>query len=60
MSVAAHELRRLRQERRLLQDVVAVARRCDGHLPLGVLDAVLSGSSAVRPLLPAPRAGGSS
>jgi hypothetical protein len=43
----------LLHERRLLRDVVAVARRCEHCVPLPVLDAVLRGTSAVRPVVPA-------
>lgn len=52
MPVEARERRRLLHERRLLRNVVALARRCPGPLPLPLLDAVLRHRRPVRPLLP--------
>lgn len=42
-------------EQRLLRDVVRLTRRCDGPAPRGLLDAVLAGTSAVRPVVPVQR-----
>ncbi len=57
MRVIARELHELVVEQRLLRDVVRLARRCDGSPPSRVLDAVLAGTSAVRPELPQQRDG---
>ena len=48
------DLPEMAREQRLLRDLVAVVRRCDGPLPQPVLDAVLTGRCAVRPLLRTP------
>lgn len=48
------DLPEMAREQRLLRDLVAVARRCDGRLPQLVLDAVLTGTCAVRPLVRPP------
>lgn len=42
-------------EQHLLRAVVALVRRCDGPAPTSVLDAVLSGTAGVRPVLPRQR-----
>jgi hypothetical protein len=55
MKVERRELSELVAEQRLLRDVVRLTRRCDGPAPRGLLDAVLAGTSAVRPVLPAQR-----
>lgn len=49
MPFAAADLQELRSERRLLRDVLALARRCDGDAPAPLLDAALAGTGAVRP-----------
>ena len=51
----ARELHELVTERRLLRDLVRLGRRCDGPAPRRLLDAVLAGTSAVRPVLPVQR-----
>lgn len=55
MRVLGTELHELVSEQRLLRDVLRLARRCEGRLPLPLLDAVLAGTSAVRPVLPHQR-----
>lgn len=55
MAVTAQDRHELLRERRLLQDVLALVRRCDGCPPVALLDAVLGGSSPVRPVLPPRR-----
>jgi len=55
MRVIGSELQELVWEQRLLRDVVRLARRCDGPVPTPLLDAVLAGTSAVRPVLPRQR-----
>ena len=55
MKVDGRELHELVVEQRLLRDVVRLTRRCDGPVPGGALDAVLDGTSAVRPVLPVQR-----
>jgi hypothetical protein len=56
--VQVQDVRELAREQRLLRDLVAVVRRADGRLPEPVLDAVLAGTCAVRPVLPPrPRSG---
>ena len=55
MRVDARELHELVAEQRLLRDVVRLTRRCDGPAPRSLLDAVLAGTSAVRPRLPLQR-----
>lgn len=55
MRVVGHELHELVAEQRLLRDVLRLARRCDDSAPSPLLDAVLAGTSAVRPLLPRQR-----
>lgn len=52
MAATAGERHELLQERRLLQDILALIRRCHACPPVPLLDAVLSGTSAVRPALP--------
>lgn len=51
----ARELHELVVERRLLRDLVRLSRRCEGPAPRRLLDAVLAGTSAVRPVLPLQR-----
>lgn len=51
----ARELHDLVVERRLLRDLVRLSRRCEGPAPRRLLDAVLAGTSAVRPVLPLQR-----
>lgn len=53
MKVDGRELHELVVEQRLLRDVLRLTRRCDGPAPRRTLDAVLAGTSAVRPVLPA-------
>ena len=55
MRVVGRDLQDLVSEQRLLRDVLRLVRRCDGAAPVPVLDAVLAGTSAVRPLLPRQR-----
>lgn len=55
MKVDGRELHELVVEQRLLRDVLRLTRRCDGPAPRRTLDAVLAGTSAVRPVLPAQR-----
>jgi hypothetical protein len=55
MKVDGRGLRELVTEQRLLRDVLRLTRRCDGAAPRGLLDAVLAGTSAVRPVLPVQR-----
>lgn len=55
MRWAADERHSLLRERRLLLDVVALARRCDGRPPVPLLDAVLNGRGTLRPVLPTQR-----
>jgi hypothetical protein len=55
MRVVGRELHELVAEQRLLRDVLRLARRCDGSAPPPLLDAVLEGTSAVRPVLPQQR-----
>ena len=55
MKVVGRELQELVIEQRLLRDVLRLARRCDGSAPPPLLDAVLAGTSAVRPVLPRQR-----
>jgi hypothetical protein len=55
MKLDARELHELVAEQRLLRDVLRLTRRCDGPAPRGPLDAVLAGTSAVRPVLPQQR-----
>ena len=52
MPISAGERHELLRERRLLQDILALIRRFDACPPVPLLDAVLSGTSAVRPVLP--------
>ncbi len=52
MPISAGERHEWLRERRLLQDILALIRRCDACPPVPLLDAVLSGTSAVRPVLP--------
>ena len=52
MKVHGRERFELIAEQRLLRDVVRLTRRCDGPAPRGLVDAVLAGTSAVRPVLP--------
>ncbi len=52
MPISAGERHELLRQRRLLQDILALIRRCDACPPVPLLDAVLSGTSAVRPVLP--------
>jgi hypothetical protein len=55
MRVDGRELHELVTERRLLRDVLRLTRRCDGRPPSRLLDAVLAGTSAVRPVVPVQR-----
>ena len=55
MRVDARALVELVAEQRLLREVVRLSRRCEGPAPRALLDAVLSGTSAVRPALPVQR-----
>ena len=55
MRVVGQELQELVCEQRLLLDVLRLVRRCDGSAPAPLLDAVLAGTSAVRPVLPRQR-----
>ena len=55
MKVDGREIRELVTEQRLLRDVVRLTRRCDGPAPRPLVDAVLAGTSAVRPVLPVQR-----
>ena len=55
MKVEARELHEMLLEQRLLRDLVRLTRRCDGPAPRSLLDEVLAGTSAVRPVLPAQR-----
>ena len=55
MKVDGRELRELVTEQRLLREVVRLTRRCDGAAPRELLDEVLSGRGAVRPVLPVQR-----
>lgn len=55
MKVDGRELHQLVAEQRLLRDVVRLTRRCEGPAPRCLVDAVLAGTSAVRPALPAQR-----
>ncbi len=52
MPISAGERHELLRERRLLQDILALIRRFDACPPVPLLDAVLSGISTVRPVLP--------
>ena len=55
MKVDGRERSQLVAEQRLLRDVLRLTRRCDGPAPRALLDSVLAGTSAVRPVLPAQR-----
>lgn len=55
MALLDQDLREILEERRLLERVAALARRCDGCPSTGALDAVLSGAGDLRPLVPAQR-----
>jgi hypothetical protein len=55
MRVDAQALHELVAEQRLLRDVVRLTRRCEGPAPRVLVDAVLAGTSAVRPVLPRQR-----
>jgi hypothetical protein len=55
MRVDGRELHELVAEQRLLREVVRLSRRCDGPPPRALLDAVLTGRGAVRPVLPVQR-----
>ncbi len=55
MKVDGRELHEMVAEQRLLRDVVRLTRRCDGPAPRALLDEVLAGTSAVRPVLPVQR-----
>ena len=57
MRLAGQDAREMAHEQRLLREVVGLARRCEGRPPSGTLDAVLAGTSGVRPSLPRQRAG---
>lgn len=52
-ALAAGERHTLLWERRLLLDVLALVRRCDGRPPVPLLDAVLNGTGAAPAVLPA-------
>ncbi len=43
------------RERRLLWNLLALVRRCEGRPQQELLDAVLAGTGAVRPALPGQR-----
>lgn len=55
MRVVGRDLQDLVREQRLLREALRLVRRCDGAAPASVLDAVLAGRSAVRPLPPRQR-----
>jgi hypothetical protein len=55
MRVDARALVELVAEQRLLREVMRLSRRCEGPAPRALLDAVLAGTSAVRPTLPVQR-----
>ena len=55
MRVVGRQLQELVQEQRLLRDVVRLVRRCDATAAGPLLDAVLAGTSPVRPALPRQR-----
>ena len=55
MVVDGRELHELVAEQRLLREVLRLTRRCDGPAPRCTLDAVLAGTSGVRPVLPVQR-----
>ena len=55
MKVDGRELHEMVAEQRLLGDVVRLTRRCDGQARRALLDEVLAGTSAVRPVLPVQR-----
>ncbi len=55
MRVVGQDLRELVAEQRLVREVVALVRRCDGRPPAEVLDAVLAGRAAARPAVPQQR-----
>jgi hypothetical protein len=55
MRVDARALVELVAEQRLLREVVRLSRRCEGPAPRALLDAVLAGTSPVRPTLPVQR-----
>ena len=55
MKVDGRQLHELVVEQRLLRDLVRLTRRCDGQAPRALVDEVLAGTSAVRPVLPAQR-----
>ena len=55
MRVIGQALHELVAEQRLLRDVLRLVRRCDDSAPAPLLDAVLAGTSAVRPVLPRQR-----
>ena len=52
MRLVGTDVQAMKREQRLLREVVALARRCDGRLPTGVLDELLTGTGPVRPVLP--------
>jgi len=55
MKVDRRALSELVREQRLLREVLRLTRRCEGPAPRSLLDAVLAGTSAVRPVLPVQR-----
>lgn len=55
MPLQEQQIHAMVREQRLLRDVVALVRRCESVPPRAVLDAVLAGTSAVRPVLPRQR-----
>lgn len=55
MRLLGPDVRELLAEQRLLEQVVALARRWERRPPARVLDDVLAGTGGVRMLLPAPR-----
>lgn len=55
MRLAGQDAQAMLHEQRLLREVVTLARRCDGCLPGAILDALLTGTGPVRPVLPVQR-----
>ena len=55
MRLAGQDVQEMNREQRLLRQVVVLARRCHGPLPVSVLDELLAGRGPVRPVLPLQR-----
>ena len=55
MRLAGQDVQEMVREQRLLRAIVALARRCDGCLPVVALDELLAGRGPVRPVLPVQR-----